>query len=79
MANYLATLRRLASHCEFGTLNEAPRDKLLCGMHRGNIQKVLLTKLHAASVVRVGHIVYVWESKASAGKSPKVPLEKQSG
>ena len=45
IANYLATLRRLASHCEFGAfLSEALRDKLVCGMHSKNIQKVLLTK-----------------------------------
>ena len=39
------TLRQLASHCQFGTfLNEALRNKLVCGMHSENTQKVLLTK-----------------------------------
>ncbi len=45
IANYLATLRRLASRCEFGAfLSDALRDKLVCGMHSENTQKVLLTK-----------------------------------
>ena len=45
IADYLATLRRLASRCKFGTfLTEALRDKLVCGMQSENIQKVLLTK-----------------------------------
>ena len=45
IAEYLATLRRLVSHCQFGAiLSEALRDKLVCGMHSENIVKVLLTK-----------------------------------
>ena len=42
---YVAQLRKLASRCEFGTfLNEALRDRFVCGMLHENIQKVLLTK-----------------------------------
>ena len=42
IANYLATLRRLASRCEFGAfLSKALRDKSVCGMHSENTQKVL--------------------------------------
>ena len=45
IAEYLATLRRLASRCQFGAfLSEALRDKLVCGMYSENIVKVLLTK-----------------------------------
>ena len=45
ITNYLATLRRLASQCVFGTfLSDALQDKLVCGMHSENTQKVLLTK-----------------------------------
>ena len=41
IADYLASLRRLASRCKFGTfLTEALRDKLVCGMQSDNIQKV---------------------------------------
>ena len=45
ITNYLASLRKLASRCEFGAfLTEALRDRLVCGMQHENIQKVLLTK-----------------------------------
>ena len=45
IAEYLATLRRLASRCKFGGfLGEALRDRLVCGMQSESTQKVLLTK-----------------------------------
>ena len=45
VADYLASLRRLASRCQFGAfLAEALRDRLVCGLLSENIQKVLLTK-----------------------------------
>ena len=45
IANYLTSLRRLASRRKFGTfLSKALRDWLVCGMQRENVQKVLLTK-----------------------------------
>ena len=45
IADYLASLRRLASRCQFGAfLAEALRDRLVCGLLSENIQKVLLTK-----------------------------------
>ena len=43
VAEFLAELRRLAMHCDFKThLNEALRDKLVCGLHNSSIQKKLL-------------------------------------
>ena len=45
IAEYIAELRRLAEHCEFGAgLLDALRDRLICGLHNDNIQKRLLTK-----------------------------------
>ena len=45
IANYVASLRRLASRCEFGAfLADALRDRLVCGMNTESTQKVLLTK-----------------------------------
>ena len=42
---YMAELRRLAVHCEFGNyLDQALRDRLVCGLRSENIQKRLLTK-----------------------------------
>ena len=45
IADYLATLWCLASRCKFSAfLNDALRDKLVCGMQSENTRKVLLTK-----------------------------------
>lgn len=43
VAEYMAELRKLASKCQFGTyLNEALRDRLVCGLRSGAVQKKLL-------------------------------------
>ena len=45
VAEYLAELRRLATHCEFGNyLNEALRDRLVCGLRNPSTQKRLLAE-----------------------------------
>ena len=45
IAQYMAELRKLATHCEFGAyLNDALRDRLLCGLSNSNIQKRLLSE-----------------------------------
>ncbi|XP_071949803.1 uncharacterized protein [Antedon mediterranea] len=42
---YLADLRRLTKHCEFGAqLNDALQDRLVCGIRSGSIQKRLLAE-----------------------------------
>ena len=44
ISEYLAELRRLSTHCEFGAyLKEALRDRLVCGLRSESIQKKLLT------------------------------------
>ena len=44
LADYIAELRRLATHCEFGEyLNDALRDRLVCGLHAEVTQRRLLT------------------------------------
>ena len=41
---YVAELRKLTEHCKFGgTLNDALRDRLICGIKNENIQKKLLS------------------------------------
>ncbi len=43
VAEYVAELRRLSTHCKFGTyLNDALRDRLVCGLRNEAIQKRLL-------------------------------------
>lgn len=45
IVNYLASLRQLASLCDFGAfLSDALQKWLVCGMSNENIQKVLLIK-----------------------------------
>ena len=45
VAEYLAELRRLAARCAFGNyLEEALRDRLVCGLRHESIQKRLLSK-----------------------------------
>ena len=45
IAEYLAELRRLATHCKFSTfLEEALRDRLVCGLRSESIQKRLLAE-----------------------------------
>ena len=43
IAEYMAELRKLSTHCEFGTyLNEALRDRLVCGIREVDTQRKLL-------------------------------------
>ena len=46
ISEYLAELRRLSTHCSFGEyLEEALRDRLVCGVHSESIQKRLLAEV----------------------------------
>ena len=45
VAEYVAELRRFATHCGFGDgLNDALRDRLVCGLRNHGIQQRLLTE-----------------------------------
>jgi len=45
IAEYVAELRRLSMHCQFGAyLEEALRDRLVCGIRSEAIQRRLLTQ-----------------------------------
>ena len=45
IAEYVAELRRLSTHCEFGPyLGQALRDRLVCGLQHESIQKRLLAE-----------------------------------
>ncbi len=45
VAEYIAELRRLATHCEFGAyLDEVLRDRFVCGLKDEGTQKALLTE-----------------------------------
>ena len=52
---YMAELRRLAVHYEFGNyLDQALRDRLVCGLRSENIQKRLLTEADLTLARAVG-------------------------
>ena len=40
----MAELRHLSTHCKLGFLDEALRDRLVCGLHNEAIQKKLSTE-----------------------------------
>ena len=43
MADFAAQLKKLSAHCEFGTfLDEALRDRFVCGLRKEPIQRKLL-------------------------------------
>ena len=45
ISEYVAELRQLATHCEFGNyLEQALRDRLVCGIHHESTQKRLLSE-----------------------------------
>ena len=45
VATFVAELRRLAIHCEFGdSLNDMLRDRLICGINDARIQRRLLSE-----------------------------------
>ena len=47
ISNYVAELRRLATHCDFGGyLDQALRDRFVCGIHHENTQKYLLSEVN---------------------------------
>ena len=47
MLTYVAVLKKLAAHCNFGAnLNETLQDRLVCGLHNAQMQKRLLSELY---------------------------------
>ena len=45
VAEYVAALRKLFKHCNFGdTLDEMLHDRLVCGIANATVQKCLLTE-----------------------------------
>ena len=47
MTEFMAQLRRLVTHCQFGAfLEEALRDRLVCGLRNHSIQRRLLSECY---------------------------------
>ena len=67
VAEYLAELRRLATHCKFADfLNDALRDRLVCGLRNASIQKRLLSEkdLTLKKAIELAQSVEAAESNA---------------
>ena len=68
VADYVAELRRLSAHCEFGTfLDEVLRDRFVCGLRSEAIQKKLLV-VDSLTFSQAVERTQSWESAASKTK-----------
>ena len=69
IAEYLAVLRRLSEHCEYGTtLNQMLRDRLVCGVKYEKIQQRLLSE-KALTLEKALQIAYSMESAVEYSKT----------
>ena len=56
IAEYIAELRRLTAHCNFGTiLQDMLRDRLFCGLKKWHKQQRLLTEGGTLEVTSISH------------------------
>ena len=81
VTEYIAELRRLTSTCEFGTfLEEALRDRLVCGLRSDSTRKKLLTepKLTLAKAVEFAQCMELADEDAKALKGTESSLKKLS-
>ena len=81
VAEYVAELRRLAITCAFGThLNEALRDRIVCGVKSEVTQKCLLSEREPtlAKVVDVTQTMEAADKGATGLKSEPAPVDKAS-
>ena len=75
VAQYVAELRRLATHCNFGVgLDEALRDRFVCGINDERTQKRLLTDedLTLAKAVALAQGREAAEKNAQQFKEPEI-------
>ena len=78
-AEYVAELRKLASPCEFGDyLNEALRDRFVCGLRSESTQKRLLSEvdLTLTKAVSIAQSMEAAESEAHTLRSEKMAVHK---
>ena len=81
IAEYIAELRRLAATCEFGTfLNEALRDRLVCGLRSESARRKLLAepKLTLSKAVEFAQCMELAERDAKSFKGTEAAVQKLS-
>ena len=81
IAEFLAALRRLATHCQFGDhLEDSLRDRLVCGLRSESIQKKLLSEadltLQRALEIAQGMESAERNAKALQQENWEVPVNK---
>ena len=73
MAEYVAELRRLVTHCQFGNyLDEALQGRLVCGTCNSGIQKCLLSKAEL-SLKKAIELSQAFEAAEKNAKELQVP------
>ena len=78
IAQYVAELRRLAIHCEFDAyLEDALRDRFVCGIRSESIQRSLLTEknLSLARAVELAQCMEAAEKNALSFKGAEAPIQ----
>ena len=81
ISEYVAELRRLATTCEFGDfLNDALRDRLVCGLRNESVQKRLLSEanLTFAKALELAHSMELADKNAKALKGTDSAVKKLS-
>ena len=79
IAEYVAELCKLAAPCEFGDyLNEALRDRFVCGLRRESTQKWLVSEvdLSLSNAVSIAQSMEAAESEAHTLRSEKMAVHK---
>ena len=79
IAQYMAELRKLANHCEFaGYLEEALRDRFVCGIRSEGIQRSLLAEenLTLTRAIELAQGMEAAEKNAQSFKGTEVTIQK---
>ena len=79
IAQYVAELRRLAIHCEFaGYLEDALRDRFVCGIRSESIQRSLLTEkdLTLARAIELAQGMEAAEKNAQCFKGTEATIQR---
>ena len=77
MLSYVGELRKLATHCNFGgNLNEALRDRLVCGLRNMQIQKRLPSeaRLKYSKAVEIAVVMETASRDASVSSTQSLTL-----
>ena len=75
IAEYLAELRRLATHCQFGDyLEEALRDRFVCGLRNGGTQKRLLSETEPLPLKKAVELALAVEAELQGAESTQLGM-----